>query len=194
MEKKFIQPSQPKCHICKEDKNDVENQHGMELSAHLEIVRNIKTELIDLVEKAQMPEEKTEIFIFKLQRGIDLPYISDSDVFYKRQLWCSILTVYDQLRDITYFYVWNETIAARGSNEIISCLYKHFVNHLPKDTQKIVLFSDPNNTRNLKISLMLQKFFDYSKQDKLTVIEQHFFRQIIVIAAAIDLFKSPSRI
>lgn len=165
----------PKCNICKEDKNDLENRDNLESNAHLDIVRGIKNELITLVEAAQTPTGKTEIFTYKLQRAIDLPYISDDDVFFKQQLWCSILTVYDQVRDITYFYVWNETIAPRSSNAVTSGLFKHFVIHVPKDTQKIVLFSDPNCTQNLKTSLMLQKYFDYSKQSALTVIEQHFF-------------------
>lgn len=166
---------QSKCHICKEDKNDLENQHNLGSSAHVDIVRGIKNELTSLVEEARMPSGKTEIFTFKLQCAIDLPHISDDDVFFKQQLWSSILTVYDEARDITYFYVWNETIAPRGSNEIISCLFKHFMTHLPKDTQKIVLFSDPNGTRDMKTALMLQKFFNYSNRDELNVIEQHFF-------------------
>lgn len=176
MKVKFALRCQPKCHICEENKNNLENQPSLELNGHLDIVRSVKNELIDLVESAQMPTEKTEILIFKLQRAIDLPHISDNDIFFKQQLWCSVLTVYDQLRDITYFYVWNETIASRGSNEIISCLYKHFASHLPKDVEKIILFSDPSVTRNMKTSLMLQKFFDYSKCEGLTTIEQHFFQ------------------
>lgn len=175
--RKFIQRSQPKCEMCEENKDDLENDNNLDLNKHIEIVRGIKNELITLVENAQTPTEKTEILTFKLQRAIDLPHISDDVVFFKQQLWCSILTIYDQVRDITYFYVWNETVASRGSNEIISCLYKHFMLHLPKDTQKVILFSDPNfgQTRNVKISLMLQKFFDYSKRDELKTIEQHFF-------------------
>lgn len=169
------QRSQSKCPNCEESKKDLEKQHNLNPNGHIEIVRSIKNELIGLVEKAQMPAEKTEIFTFKLQNAIDLPHISDDDIYFKQQLWCNILTVYDEVRDITHFYSWNETDALRGPNEIISCLYKHFNNHLPKDTQKIILFSDPNGTRNLKTSLMLQKFFDYSKSDKLEVIEQHFF-------------------
>lgn len=168
--------SQPKCLICKEKKNDSENERELESSAHVDIVRGIKNDLISLVEDVRrMPAEKTEIFTFKLHCAIDLPHISDDDVFFKQQLWCCILTVYDEVRDITYFYVWNETIAQRGSTEIVSCLFKHFMAHLPTDTRKIVLFSDPNGTRNLKTSLMLQKFFNYCNRDALNVIEQHFF-------------------
>lgn len=170
---KLIRRSQPKCGICENSKADLENEHT--LNGHLQIVRSVKNQLINLVEKAQIPSDKTEIFTFKLQRAIDLPHISNDDIFFKKQLWSNILTVYDEKRDITYFYVWNETDACRGPDEIISCLYKHFMSHLPKDTQKIILFSDPNATRNLKVSLMLQIFFDYSKRNELTVIEQHFF-------------------
>lgn len=54
---------------------------------------------------------------------------------------------------------------------------KYFVSHLPKDTKKLILFSDPNfgQTRNLEVTLMLKKYFDYTKCTELTTIEQHFF-------------------
>lgn len=58
---------------------------------------------------------------------------------------------------------------------MVSCLYKHFMSHVPKDTKKIILFSDPRGTRNLKTTLLLHKYFDLGKHKELTAIEQHFF-------------------
>lgn len=74
-------------------------------------------------------------------------------------------------------YVWNETIASRGSQEIASCLYKHFTKYLPKDTQKLFLNSDAcsGQNRNIKMSLMLKKMLCDWKHSDLTSIEQHFF-------------------
>lgn len=39
-------------------------------------------------------------------------------------------------------HVWNESIASHGTQEIASGLYQHFIKHIPKETRKIVLFSD----------------------------------------------------
>lgn len=75
-------------------------------------------------------------------------------------------------------YVWPESMASRGSQEVASCLLKHFMNFVPKDTQKIVLRSDAcgGQNRNIKMSLML-KFFLCSMWNHadLTSIEQHFY-------------------
>lgn len=80
-----------------------------------------------------------------------------------------MFSVHDEVRNTTHYYVWNESIAARGPYEIASSLYKHFIKNLPPNTQKIILFCD-----FIKISLMLKKFFDYSKLLQLHTIEQHF--------------------
>lgn len=173
---KLFRKSQQKCEQCK-DGDDLNDESNAEPNEHIKIVKSVKDDLISSVENANMPEEKTEVLTFKLHRAIDLPLVSSNDAFFKRQLWCSIFTIYDHKADMTYFYVWDESVASRGSPEIVSCLYKYFVSNLPKDTKKVILFSDPNlgQTRNITVSLMLSKYFDYSKCPELTTIEQHFF-------------------
>lgn len=132
----LFRKSQKKCEQCSDAGTDSDNEGNTELKEHIDIVRKVKQDLISSVEAAQKSNENTEIFTFKLHRAIDLPHISDNDIFFKRQLWCNIFTVYDQKTNETYFYVWDETVASRGPNEIASCLYKHFLNHLPKDAKK----------------------------------------------------------
>lgn len=174
---KLLRKSQQKCERCEDAKkqNNLDNTPDLALNEHVDIVKSVKNDLVSSVETGRLSND-TEIFTFKLQHAIDLPHISSNDAYFKRQLWCNVFTVYDQKTDTTYFYVWNETIAPRGSNEIASCLYKHFNSHLPKDVKKIILFSDPNfGQRNITISMMLAKFFDYWKNGQLTTIEQHFF-------------------
>lgn len=175
---KLFRKSQQKCEQCEdtENRDDLDNTPVLASNEHIDIVKCVKNDLISSVETARLSND-TEIFTFKLQHAIDLPHISGDDAFFKRQLWCNVFTVYDQKTDISYFYVWDETVASRGSNEIASCLYKHFSGHLSKDVKKLILFSDPNfgQTRNITISMMLAKFFDYWKEDQLITIEQHFF-------------------
>lgn len=122
---KVFRKSQQKCKICK-DENDLNDEENSEPNGHVKIVKSVKDDLISSVEKAHSPEEKTEILTFKLHHAIDLPHISSDDIFFKRQLWCSILTIYDQKSDMTHFYVWDESVACRGPPEIVSCLYKIF--------------------------------------------------------------------
>lgn len=74
-------------------------------------------------------------------------------------------------------YVSNESVASRGSQEIASCLFKHFLKYIPADTQRIILNSDTCSGQNwnIKIALMLKKFFFVWKHAELTSIEQRFF-------------------
>lgn len=108
-----------------------------------------------------------------------MPIIRTGEAYYKRQLWFYNLCVYDKVRQIGYtcMYVWNESIASRGSQEIGSCLYKHFFKFVPKDTRKIVLMSDScsGQNRNIKMSLMLKNFLSVWKHTELKSIEQHFY-------------------
>lgn len=82
----------------------------------------IQMDLTKTVEMSQSFGENIEVFTFELQKVMDLPYLSNSDVFFKKQLWLSILTICDEVRDITYNYVWDETIESRESDSIASCL------------------------------------------------------------------------
>lgn len=85
--------------------------------------------------------------------------------------------IYDEVRKTAYMYVWNESIASRGSQKIASCLYRHSMKFVPKDTQKIILRSDAcsGQNRNIKMSLMLKKFLSMWGHPDLTSIEQHFY-------------------
>lgn len=174
-------PQHPKCEICDTKGKLIFNEKAIEeqninKNMHVEMVRKVRLDLASIVEMSQLPTEKIEVFSFELQEVIDLPHLSDSDVFFKKQIWLNTLTIYDEVRNIVHNYVWDETMASRESEDIASCLYKHLI-RVPKDTQKIVLFSNPRfgQTQSMKIALMLQKFFEYCKRPELMTIEQHFF-------------------
>lgn len=146
-------------------------------SEHLQLVEKTKNEFHQTVEYASNPENKTEVYTFDLQRALEMPVLQTSEVYYMRQLWLYNLGIYDEVRKTAYMYVWNESTASRGSQEIASCLFKHFMKFVPKDTQKIVLRSDAcsGQNRNIKMALMLKKFLSMWDQPELTSIEQHFY-------------------
>lgn len=60
-----------------------------------------------------------------LQKALPFPVLTVSDAYYKRNLYCYNFGVPDFEKDSGFFYVWNETTAERGSQEISSCLLKH---------------------------------------------------------------------
>lgn len=148
-----------------------------EKKEHLQLVQKTSNEFHEIVKHASIPGNKTEVYTFDLQRALEMPVLQTSEVYYMRQLWLYNLGIYDEVRKTAYMYVWPESTASRGSQEIASCLYKHFMRFVPKDTEKIVLRSDAcgGQNRNIKMALMLKKFLSIWNQAELTSIEQHFY-------------------
>lgn len=144
---------------------------------HLAVVDRYKVILSETLARAKDPNNHFEIRTFDLQRALEMPYISTSVAYYKRQLWLYNLCVYDEVRGIAYMYVWPESVASRGPEEIASCLYQNFLETIPADTEKIILYSDScsGQNKNIKMTLMLKYYLDSWPHDSLKKIEQRFY-------------------
>lgn len=112
-----------------------------------------------------------EVFTFALQK-FEVPFVGDIEILKPRPLWCYNLCIFDEIRKKTFMFVWNESVAPFGSQEIGSCLYQH----LSKNANKVFFFSDPcfGQTRNIKIAILLQQFLESSLKSGIETIEQIF--------------------
>lgn len=138
---------------------------------HLMALREFKSELIDSINE---PEVGVEIFAFELQRPLQLPLLPVEESYDLRCLWLSNLCIFDELEKKGHMYIWEETTASRGPEEIASCLFKHIAG-VEKTTRKVILYSDATKLyRNMQITAMLGKIFDY-RNNNLQTIEQRFF-------------------
>lgn len=149
----------------------IENIQNTE-DGNLSMLRDIKNHFQQCVQES---EADVVVLTFELQRPLELPLLSLDESYDIRHLWFSNVCIYNELYKKAHMYVWDESIAKRGSEEIASCIYKHLVKALPKTTKKVIFYSDSIDLyRNLNVTLMLRKFFDYYNNDLVT-IEQRFF-------------------
>lgn len=100
----------------------IKTKSQSELDLHqrkVESVHNAKK--LDIEYGRQNPE-KVRIICFDLQKTLPTPLLTTNKVYYLRQLWTYNFCVHDLISGKSFMYVWNETIAQRGSQEIVLCL------------------------------------------------------------------------
>lgn len=85
---------------------------------------------------------------FDYQQNLPLPHVPAGDLFYKRQLWVYNFCIYSGNTGKSYFYMYDEAVAKKGKNEIISFLKHFFDIILDRQVTTIYLFSDNCSPQN----------------------------------------------
>lgn len=144
---------------------------------HLCLAKNVVNEFDKEVRKARyISDENTEVFTFQLGQSIDFPKIEPVD-YMKQRLWLHQLGIFDEVRMLSYVYIWPESVASKGSQEIASCIIHHLKKTLPPETKQLILYCDPcfGQNRNMNLCVMLQHFLDSWPHPNLISIKQVFF-------------------
>lgn len=87
-------------------------------------------------------------------------------------MYCYNFGIHDLEKDPGYFYVCDETLASRGSQEVASCIIKH-LKEQATNKSRITIYSDSciGQNRNIKMSLALLKFL-LSSETSIKTIDQ----------------------
>lgn len=105
-----------------------------------------------------LTEGKSYAFSFDLEKALPFPVLTCSIAYYKRNMYVYNLGCHNLETERGYMYVWDETVASRGSQEVSSCIRKHISTHAP-NSEHIIAYSDActGQNRNIKMSLMWLK-------------------------------------
>ena len=96
-----------------------------------------------------------------LQQTIPCPKLSVGSAYYKRKLWLYNFCIHNLKSGISSMYLWDETVAGRGSIEIASCLNKwrdnHFGGEPAQELTTLSIFADncAGQNKNLQMVLFL---------------------------------------
>lgn len=108
-----------------------------------------------LREDTKLSKSNTDIHVitFDLQQNLPVPTLTHATMFYLRQLWVYNFGIHVCDSGASVMCMWNETIAGRGSCEIISCLLQYFSQHTTAAT-KLICYSDSCFGQNKNFSMI----------------------------------------
>lgn len=125
---KFHHPHSDTCNKCDQLHNLVLSTQGeqkrkyeQELEVHQRKAKKATTSKETDIEKSKI-SKNTITICFDLQKTLPTPLLTTNKVYYLRQLWTYNFCIFDLTNGVPHMYVWHESIASRGSQEVGSCL------------------------------------------------------------------------
>ena len=112
------------------------NEHKQQASAAFDMLSN------DTKQAKESPVNGApHVICFDLQQALPTPKLSSGPAFYKRKLWTYNFCIHDTCSNTASMFLWPESTAGRGSNEIASCILQYFKN-TEVNAKTLVAYSD----------------------------------------------------
>ncbi|KAG0725379.1 Glyoxylate reductase/hydroxypyruvate reductase [Chionoecetes opilio] len=101
-------------------------------------------------------DPETRAVCIDLQQILPTPKLHTSAAYYRRKLWTYNFCIHNLKTKASTMFVWDETVAKRGSIEVASCLHKWMELESAKgDFGRLVVISDNCAGQNKNINLVL---------------------------------------
>lgn len=156
---------------------DLQKKQELETSKelHLRKAELARQKLKQAKEDSKNDNSKIYALTFDLQKALAFPTLTCSVAYYKRNMYVYNVGCHELSSDSAYMYAWDETVASRGSQEIVSCLVEHLRNKVSENNDHVIMFSDScgGQNRNIKVSLMCMKFLQ-EEGTNIKIIDQKF--------------------
>ena len=136
---RFEAPQADKCNLCAEkdvliSRTDDENEkaeHNEIKQKHLEEAQAARDNLNNPQNTQQIPGFRA--ITIDLQQQQPIPKMPVNKAYYTSKLWFLNFCIHDMTYGVSNMFVWDETVAKRGPNEISSCLLR-WLDHV-RETQ-----------------------------------------------------------
>ena len=158
----FEPPKSDSCNDCDRMKQELKALHSVRDSDKIKKL-NLDKELH--LRRAKVPQQmmreyrantdpRLAVISIDLQKTLATPRIFTSLQYYKRKLWTYNFGIHDVKTGGASMYLWDESIAKRGSIEIASCILHYIENEIDDEVDKIVVFSDNCGGQNKNWNLV----------------------------------------
>uniref|UniRef100_A0A6P7G4Q1 Uncharacterized protein LOC114337629 n=1 Tax=Diabrotica virgifera virgifera TaxID=50390 RepID=A0A6P7G4Q1_DIAVI len=129
------------CHIFHQKKVPTEEEKS-KFDKHQDnkkVARHLKSQ-----DKKEAIESEGKILtaVFDFEKVLTCPHGNVSIYYYKRKLSCLNFTVFDMGKKKATCYMWDESVAKRGANEVSSCLLDFIENNVKKGAKEFRFWSD----------------------------------------------------
>lgn len=104
-------------------------------------------------------EVEYEAVAFDFQKILPVPNITTNDVYYKRQLSVYFFNVHILSTGDSVFYCYDQTIAKRGCNDVVSMLHHFIFNVLPSTVKRLSLFCDSCSGQNKNFTMFRYLYY-----------------------------------
>lgn len=167
----FGHPRTDTCQLCDLLKNQINFETDevkkskliSEKELHVEKAELFYEDLKKYQAMSKVMENKCEVLAFDYQQNMPLPHVPAGDVFYKRQLWVYNFCIFSGRTGKSYFYMYNEVVAKKGKNEVISFINHFFNNYLDRGVDTVYIFSDNCSAQN-KNHCLVQYLYTVAKK------------------------------
>lgn len=118
-------------------------------------------------------DNSVAVVAIDLQQALPTPKLTCNAQYYKRKMWTYNFAVHNIKTGASTMYVWDETVAKRGSCEIASFILHYFENYVDVDVKSVIVFSDncPGQNKNLNVVLGYLRLIHNNKFETI----RHYF-------------------
>ena len=101
------------------------------------------------------PYHEWRTICIDLQQTLPVPRLNNQSSYYKSKVCLYNCCIFDLNRNTANCYLWDETMALKGSNEVNSCLLKWFKNFRSENLTRLRMFADNCAGQNKNIFMAL---------------------------------------